>query len=193
MQATVAWDPVVGTTSYLITLSTTSGGNSISASGSSTVPSFTATGLTNNSPYYFRVQASNPFSSFSPEVSAIPNPAANVGNLSGHVGLTFAGYSDLSVKNATVSLQGTNYQSTTDSYGNFAMFNIPFGNYTLIVNAPGMDSQTVAVSLATPNLPVTVPKMVVTQLTGVQGDANGDNLLGIDDVIYLLQVLTKIR
>jgi Fibronectin type III domain len=73
-QATVIWDPVVGAVVYSVTVATSPGGPEISGSGSSSGPSYTATGLTNGRIYYFRVQSSPssgwPSSAYSSEVSA---------------------------------------------------------------------------------------------------------------------------
>lgn len=192
--ATVTWDALPGATAYYVTIADSPGGPAINGSGNATGTTFTATGLTNSQTYYFRVQAAgNQWSAFSAEASATPNPAANVGNISGRVAVDIAGHSNLSVANAAISLQGTGYSTETDENGNFTLINVPLGNYTMVVSAPGMDTQTMAISLAQPALPVTVPQMVVTQSTGVPGDATGDDHLGIDDVIYILQVLSNLR
>ena len=193
-QATVTWDPVAGATSYTVTVAESPGGTATGSSGNTTGSFFTAIGLNNGQTYYFRVQAvGNQVSPFSAEVSAIPNPAANIANISGRVSVNVAGYNDLGVRNATVSLQGTGYTASPDANGNFTLLNIPFGNYSLVVTAPGMDAITQEVSLTEQNLQVAIPTMVVSQVTGIQGDANGDNFLGIDDVVYILQVLTGAR
>ncbi|MBU1735426.1 MAG: fibronectin type III domain-containing protein, partial [Verrucomicrobia bacterium] len=187
-QATVTWNPVTGATSYYVTVATSPGGQATSSSSNTTSPFFTVTGLSNGQTYYFRVQAvGNQFSPFSTEVSAVPNPEANIGNISGRVSVNFAGYSDLGVKNAVVSLQGTSYTASPDANGNFTLLNIPFGDYSLVVTAPNMDTLRQDVSLTGSSLPVTIPPMIVS--ASLKGDANGDNRLGLADVIYLLQIL----
>ena len=116
-----------------------------------------------------------------------------MGNISGRISVNFAGYGDLGVKNASVSLQGTSYSASPDANGNFSLLNIPFGNYSLVVTAPGMDTVRQAVSLTGSSLPVTIPPMVVSALSCVSGDANDDKRLNMADVIYLLQILTEER
>ena len=193
-QATLTWDPVAEATSYYVTVAESPGGPATSNSGNATDSFFTATGLNNDQTYYFRVQAEgNQVSPFSAEVSVIPNPEANIGNISGRVSVNFAGYSDLGVKDATVSLQGTSYTASPDANGNFTLLNIPFGNYSLVVTAPNMDTVSQDVSLTGSSLPVTIPSMVVSQTSGIPGDANDDNHLGLEDAIYILQILTGAR
>jgi fibronectin type 3 domain-containing protein len=197
MQATVTWDPVAGVTAYYVTVATSPGGPATGKSGNITGTIFAVTGLDNGQPYYFRVQAAgNQLSAFSAEVSAIPNPAANIGNISGRVSVNFAGNSSLGVANASVSLQGTGYSTTPDADGNFTLLNVPFGNYQLVITAPDMDPVTQNVSLSTGSLNVTLPKMVVSSSTCppvIPGDANGDGLANLEDVIYLLQMFSGVR
>jgi len=198
-QATVTWSPLTGATSYYVTVATSAGGPAIT--GNSTTESlYVVTGLTNGQPYYFRVQAigsGNQWSAYSTEVSAVPNPAANIGNITGQVAVNIAGYSNLGVRNAAVTLQGTAYTTTTDGNGKFTLINVPYGNYTMIVSAPGMDTQTQAISLANPGQSATIPPLVVSQPPppppGVKGDVNDDKHVGIDDALYILQMLTDLR
>ena len=104
-----------------------------------------------------------------------------------------AGYDGLGVKNATVSLQETGFSVTTDNDGNFTLVNVPLGDYQLNISAPDMDTVSQSVSLSGQTLEVTIPPMVVNQSDYVQGDANGDAQIGLDDAIYIFQVLTGMR
>jgi hypothetical protein len=113
--------------------------------------------------------------------------------ISGRVLVDFAGYNDLGVKNATISLMGTNYSTTSDANGNFTLASIPSGNYTLIVTAPNMNTLTQQISFSGQNLSVTLPKMVVSSAAYLKGDVNDDNRVGLDDVIYILQILSGAR
>ena len=58
--------------------------------------------------------------------------------ISGQVNLTIAGYDDLNVKNATISLEGTNFSATTDENGSFELNGVSEGIYTMIVTAPNL-------------------------------------------------------
>lgn len=59
-EATLTWDPVEGAKSYYVQVATTPGGAAVkTASISQYQRSYTATGLTNGQPYYFRVKISS--------------------------------------------------------------------------------------------------------------------------------------
>jgi fibronectin type 3 domain-containing protein len=83
-QAALSWNAVAGATSYNIFRSTTPGGEGSTAYQTTTTNSFTDTGLTNSTAYYYQVSAVNTGgqSSKSVEVSAtpqVPAPAAPTG------------------------------------------------------------------------------------------------------------------
>ena len=70
----LSWNASSGTTSYNIYRGTTSGGEGTTPVGTSTSTSFTDTGLTNGTTYYYKISASNSAgtSAQSSEVSATP-------------------------------------------------------------------------------------------------------------------------
>lgn len=72
-QITVAWDAISNATSYQVHRATSSGGT-FSSVGTPTGTSFTDTGRTNGTPYYYKVKASDGtnLSPFSQEVTATP-------------------------------------------------------------------------------------------------------------------------
>jgi hypothetical protein len=115
----------------------------------------------------------------------------DVSAISGRVYVNIAGHSDLGVRNAVVSLQGTQYSVSTDSNGNFNLANIPFGTYTLIVTAPNMNTITQIVSYTGQSLSIMLPPMTVFHC--LKGDANDDAQLGLDDAVYILQTLAGLR
>jgi len=191
-QATVTWDPVAGASYYKVFTAMLSGGEAISGSDFLSGPSYTATNLTNGQTYYFRVQSSgSSWSAYSAEVSATPFSPPGTGTISGHVSLNIAGFSNLAVKNAIVSLEGTAYSAPTDFNGNFILPNIPFGQYKLIISAPNMETASQDITLSEQNLPLTIPQMVISSSVCLKGDVNGDNRVGMDDAIYIMQMLTK--
>ena len=150
--------------------------------------------LTAGATYHFRLVATNSAgTSMGEDQTFTTTTSANNCNISGQVSVNFAGYNDLSVKNATVSLQDTGYSTTTDDDGNFTLTNVPFGTYKLVITAPDMNSIAQDVSLTEQSLQVTIPQMSVSQSNSQQGDANGDNHLGIEDAIYILQILSGVR
>ena len=58
--------------------------------------------------------------------------------ISGHVNLSIAGYDNLNVRNASIFLEGTGFTTVTDENGNFKIYDVPAGIYTLIVTAPNL-------------------------------------------------------
>jgi hypothetical protein len=75
----LAWTASAGATSYSIYRGTASGGEGTTPVGTSTTNSFTDTGLTNGTTYYYKVSASNSAgtSALSSEVSATPAASAS--------------------------------------------------------------------------------------------------------------------
>ena len=189
-QATLTWDAVAGATRYKITHAESLDGpyNSYAYSSYTT---HIATGLSNGQAYYCWVQADNgSLSAYTEGVSTTPDWPADTGNMSGHVSVNIAGYTDLGIQNATASLKGTAFSANTDVNGDFIFVNVPFGDYQLVVAAPGMDTITQDVSFADQNFQLTIPQMTITC---IPGDANGDDLVGLEDAIYILQIVTGVR
>ncbi len=193
-QATVTWDPVPGAIQYGLTVAATPGGNALDW-GSTTGVHYTIGNLVNGQTYYFRIQAGGDvWSAYSDEVSTIPNPDAHIGNLSGRIATNLAGHAGLGVANATVSLQGTAYSAQTDANGDFIMLNVPYGNYTLVVTAANMETRMETISLNSASLAVAVADLALPTCPAcVRGDANNDQRVGLEDVIYDLQVTSGIR
>jgi cellulose 1,4-beta-cellobiosidase len=192
-QATVTWDPVTDAARYKITKATSLNGpyNTYYYTNS---PLYLATGLTNGQTYYFWVQADNgAWSAYSTPVSTTPQWPADTGNISGRISVSVAGYDSLGVRNAVVSLDGTGFSTSTDNDGNFTLVNVPFGDYQLVVSAAGMDNLTQNVEFNGQNVQVAVPPLDVSCLGCIQGDANGDDRVGIEDAIYILQTTSGIR
>jgi hypothetical protein len=189
-QATLTWEAIAGATRYKIThAASLNGPYNLSVWSSNTT--YIATGLSNGQAYYCWVQADNgSLSAYSEGVGTTPDWPLNTGNMSGHVSVNIAGYNDLGIQNATASLQGTAFSANTDANGDFTFVNVPFGDYQLTVEAPGMDTITQDVSSFDQNLQLTIPQMTITCLPG---DANGDDLVGLEDAIYILQIVTGVR
>jgi hypothetical protein len=116
----------------------------------------------------------------------------NGGSITGRASVSFAGYNNVGVRNATVTLQGTGYSAIPDADGNFTMQNVANGNYTLVITAPNMETVTRSVSVTGASVQVTLPAMTAAA-SRIKGDADGDNKLGLEDAIYILQVLGKTR
>jgi hypothetical protein len=111
------------------------------------------------------------------------------GSVSGDLKTSFAGHQDLSVTNATISLQGQNtYVPTTYSDGSFTFLNIEPGSYDLVISAPYLRTpvQQVTVTAGEKTI-VDLPAMTILY------DVNGDGNTGLREVIYILQAVSGVR
>jgi hypothetical protein len=204
----VTWDPAPGATGYRVKIANSPGGNEFDTC-SGTATSCIFRGLTNEQPYYIRVQSSfgSSWCALSSEMRAVPSPAENFGNITGKLSVNIPGYTGLPVRNATITLQGSDKTATPDADGNFTFLNVPYGNYQLVVTAEKMDTLTQNVTLSQGGMALTLPQLNITPVcpdcptcpicltcpTVVPGDANGDGRADLEDVIYLLQVTARIR
>jgi hypothetical protein len=116
------------------------------------------------------------------------------GNITGQVLADVAGHSNIGVRNATVRLLETSYSTTPDTNGDFSLENIPNGDYTLSISAPGMTTIIQKVSVMGNSITVALPAMtIMVSGTGLDGDANSNGRLGLDDAVYILQILSGTR
>jgi len=127
--------------------------------------------------------------------------------ISGRVSIAIAGHSDLSVTNATVSLEGTAYASTTDANGNFVIVDVLPGTYNLVVTAPDLVPVYQEISVTQgQQLETSLPQMTVLIQDDLDEavveavsdalqywDPNGDGKLGIEEAIRALQAVSGIR
>lgn len=173
-----------------------SGGSYTEFSVAQDSTSYAPTGLSAGVTYSWSIMAvgngTSALDSAYPTDRSFTTVVANVGNISGRVSVNFAGHSDLGVGNAVVSLQGTSYTVSTDTNGNFILQNIPFGNYTMLIVAPNMNVQTQNISVIGGNIPVTFT-MPISGTNDVKGDTNGDKRIGLEDSVYILQILSGER
>lgn len=131
--------------------------------------------------------------------SEIPN-GQDSGTISGRVWINIAGHTDLSVLNATISLQGTAYTTVSDADGKFSLAGIPPGTYTLAVTAPDLVPLSKEITLLENQaVDAELPQMtVLTQEDLDQGindaietwDVGADRKIGIEEAIQALQVIS---
>ena len=120
---------------------------------------------------------------------------AFVTSISGYLTTSIAGWDNLTFKNAIVSLEGTTYTTRSGNNGNFTFQSIPAGTYTLNVTAPDFVPIQLQISVTEgQNLQLTnIPPLTLTIQPTKMGDVDGDNQIGLSDVVYGLQVLSGIR
>lgn len=114
------------------------------------------------------------------------NTAASI---AGKISVNVAGHNNLGVANATITLQDTGLSTTTDNDGNFTISNIQPGTYQVIITSPDTGGITQQITLSTSqNLQLNIPTMTI-----LKGDASGNGRLGLEDCIYILQILSGAR
>jgi hypothetical protein len=123
--------------------------------------------------------------------------------IAGRVWIEFGGHPDLSVTNATITLEGTGYSTTTDADGNFLITRMLPGTYTVMITAPNMKPlrKEVTVSFGQ-KLDLALPQMAVLTQTDLNKavsdaiaswDVGGDNQIGLGEAIKALQVTSGRR
>jgi hypothetical protein len=130
-------------------------------------------------------------------------PVTVADTIDGRIWIDIAGHTNLSVTNATVSLEGTAYSTSTDADGNFQLTGIPPGTYTLVVEAPYMVtfSQEVTLTEGLGLEPQMLQMKVLSQADLDQAaadsianwDAGGDGQIGIEEAIRALQTVSELR
>jgi len=188
-QATLSWNAVSGATSYTVKRATTSGGPYTNVATNVATPSYTNTGLTNGTTYYYVVSASNSAgqSANSAQVSVTPSggtptvPAAPTGltATAGNAQATLSwnavsGATSYNVNRSTTS--GGPYTNvatnvTTPSYTNTGLTNGTTYYYVVsAVNAVGEGANSAQVSVTPSGGTPTVPA-APTGLTATAGNA----------------------
>jgi len=184
-QISLTWNSSAGATSYNVKRSTTNGGPYTTVA-SPTTASYTNTGLTNGTPYYYVVTAVNSAGESNPSSQATATPTApgtvpavptglqaTAGNA--QISLIWnasSGATSYNVKRSTTN--GGPYTTvaspTTAAYTNIGLTNgTPYYYVVTAVNSAG-ESNPSAQATATPAAPVTVPP-VPTGLQATAGNA----------------------
>ena len=122
--------------------------------------------------------------------SDTPLPPDQLGTILGRISTALAGYDDLAIRNATVSVQGTTYTATTDENGAYTLTNVPAGPQTLFIHAPGFVPivQPIQVSRGQ-STTFTPPKMSLP----VMGDMSGNGRVGLEDAIKILRIFSRLN
>ena len=116
------------------------------------------------------------------------------GDVSGTINTSFAGHNNLSVANAQITVEGTNYITTTDSNGAFTFSGIPEGTYNLVVSAQYLETLTHQIVVWGGQIFQIddLPSMTI-EASQYVWDVDGDNKIGLSDIIYGLQILSGTR
>ena len=143
------------------------------------------------------------FLNMSVSVSGIPDSPPDdqaPGTVSGRVWIDIAGHADLSVLNATISLQGAGHTTESDAGGNFSLNGVPPGAYTLVVTAPDLVSLNKEITvLENQGVHVYLPSMTVLTREDLDleianaisaWDVGLDGKIGIEEAIRALQVVS---
>lgn len=121
-------------------------------------------------------------------------PTGAAGSISGQVTTDVTGLTT-AVIGALVTVTGTGLTATTDASGNFTIADVPVGTYELTVGMTGFGTAEIdSVSVASDqDTGIATTEMSVSGSCSLPGDANQDGRIGLEDIIYDLQILSGDR
>jgi len=122
------------------------------------------------------------------EARATSNPA-----ISGKITTSLAGWTDLVVKNAEVSLNGTSFKAKTDENGTFILPDVSPGSYTMTVKTADFKTHSQQITwTGQQGLIVDIPPISIG-ISGIAGDIDGDGKISLIEAIHALQILSGTR
>lgn len=114
--------------------------------------------------------------------------------------MSTAGNANLLIGNATVTLLDSNenpvFTTKSDASGYFYFGNVAAGTYTVRIAADNFQTMNRPVTVSsgtTLNMATSQTQLGVQCVTGPMGDATGDGIISLDDVIYDLQIISGQR
>ncbi|KPA16408.1 hypothetical protein MHK_003370, partial [Candidatus Magnetomorum sp. HK-1] len=129
----------------------------------------------------------------------------STGQISGKITTTITGGNAI-VVGASVTIQETGQQTTTDANGRYHFDNVPIGAYTVIVTSEYFRNMTIE-DVRVPGGEVAIPDIALSELkTGlysqaeldnavykerIKYDPNADGVVSVENIIYFLQWLTE--
>ncbi len=125
---------------------------------------------------------------------------ADKGAITGSVHLQMDNYQVSSGSAGVIArVMETGASTLVDTNGNFSLYGVPAGSYTMRISGPLFSPITISDVIVTPGQTASLSAPVVVKISGsdatttTPGDATGDNKLGLDDAIYILQKTAGIR
>jgi hypothetical protein len=122
-------------------------------------------------------------------------------HISGRVFTSIAGWNNLSISNAHVALEGTNYSTTTDENGCFVLMDMAPGDYTLTVTTPDFNTITQRINW-TGNKPISLNIPPVERGIYSQSDIEKiirkydpsmDNKVSLEEAIHALKTVSDMH
>ncbi|KPA10499.1 conserved hypothetical protein, secreted [Candidatus Magnetomorum sp. HK-1] len=119
-------------------------------------------------------------------------------HISGRVYTSIAGWENLSIANAHIALEGTQYSTTTDANGSFVLVDMPSGEYTFTVTTPDFQkySQRINWSKGNPielNLPPVergIYSQSYVEKIIQRYDPSMDNRISLEEAIHALKTVS---
>lgn len=111
------------------------------------------------------------------------------GGVAGSVTVNFAGHNQISVADAHVILEGTDFSAETDINGHFMIENVPEGIYDMTITAPNLETVVMEVLVSQGQVSFIDEFEMSLQPCQIIMDVNDNNQIDLADIIYGLQVL----
>ena len=111
------------------------------------------------------------------------------GGITGSVTVNIAGHNLISVANAHVILEGTDFYADTDLNGRFMIENVPEGIYEIVITAPDLEPVIMEVLVSQGRVSFLNNLEMTLQQCQIITDVNGNNKIDLADIVYGLQVL----
>lgn len=110
------------------------------------------------------------------------------GGVAGSVSVNVAGHNQISVADAYVTLEGTDFSAATDINGHFMIENVPEGIYDMAITAPNLEAVAMEVLVSQGQVSFVNEYEMSLQPRQIM-DVNGNSQIDLADIIYGLQVL----
>ena len=119
--------------------------------------------------------------------------ASSLPAITGQLKTSIAGHDDLTVNNATISLEGTTLTVNSDETGYFTFSGVPPNSYNLIIEAPSFEPLSKLITVGTDQLLIVeTPLMTVnTGSNRLIGDGNCDGKVDVYDAVKMVEAIAQ--